>query len=56
VQGFISAAAVSLNHPSCTVRMGSKNDPMTCVDHDLKVHGLRGLRVADLSVPPELPR
>jgi choline dehydrogenase-like flavoprotein len=36
--------------------MGSANDPLACLDHDLKVRELEGLRVADLSVPPELPR
>ncbi|KAH7087858.1 hypothetical protein FB567DRAFT_443230 [Paraphoma chrysanthemicola] len=41
---------------SCTVRMGLADDPLACLDHDLKVRGLEGLRVADLSVPPELPR
>ncbi|WP_141013184.1 GMC family oxidoreductase [Nocardioides sambongensis] len=37
-------------HPSCTARMGSEADGV--VDHELRVHGVSGLRVADASVFP----
>lgn len=41
-------------HPSCTCRMGP--DPRTSVvDPDLRVHGVKGLRVCDASVFPTLP-
>ncbi|KAH7074888.1 hypothetical protein BKA63DRAFT_533899 [Paraphoma chrysanthemicola] len=53
---FIQATGMGIFHPSCTVKMGLADDPLACLDHDLKVRGLEGLRVADLSVPPELPR
>ncbi len=46
---------MTLFHPSGTLKMGPVTDPTTCVDRDLKVHGLKGLRVADLSVTPFLP-
>ena len=39
-------------HPAGTCRMGS--DPDAVVDGQLRVHGLRGLRVVDASVMPEL--
>lgn len=39
-----------------TVRMGRKDQPDACVDTDFKVRGIQGLRVADLSVLPLLPK
>jgi choline dehydrogenase len=39
-------------HPVGTTRMG--HDPEAVVDHQLKVHGVDGLRVADASVMPEI--
>ncbi|KAL6887026.1 alcohol oxidase [Trichoderma evansii] len=38
------------------IKMGTKDDSMSCVDRHLKVHGLHNLRVADISVTPLLPR
>lgn len=38
------------------MRMGKTEQDGSCVDADLKVHGLSGLRVADLSVTSMLPR
>ena len=34
--------------------MGSADDPMAVLDHDLRVNGVTGLRVADTSVMPLL--
>ena len=43
-------------HPSSTCRMGPAADPTAVVDHTGKLHGLSGLRVADASVFPTIPR
>jgi choline dehydrogenase len=41
------------SHPVGTCRMGRDADAV--VDPQLRVHGLKGLRVADASVMPEVP-
>jgi len=41
-------------HPCGTCKMGTDEDPMAVVDHQLKVHGVQGLRVADASIMPKL--
>ncbi len=42
----------SIYHPTGTCKMGS--DKMSVVDHQLRVHGIAGLRVADCSIMPEI--
>jgi len=42
--------AVTIYHPTGTCKMGS--DPMAVVDARLRVHGIKGLRVADCSIMP----
>jgi len=44
--------AKTVYHPSCTCKMGT--DAMAVVDPRLRVHGVPRLRVADVSVMPEL--
>jgi choline dehydrogenase len=39
-------------HPIGTCKMGS--DAMAVVDHELRVHGIKGLRVADASIMPTM--
>lgn len=43
-------------HPSSTCSMGPASDPLAVVDAAGRVHGLRGLRVADASIFPTGPR
>ncbi|AJE46708.1 GMC family oxidoreductase [Celeribacter indicus] len=44
--------AKTVYHPSCTARMGTGEDAV--VDPELRVRGLKGLRIADASVMPKL--
>lgn len=39
-----------------TVKMGMSSEPDVYVDHDLRVLGVKSLRVADMSVVPILPK
>lgn len=50
----LRASSQTLYHPAGTCRMGT--DPGAVVDPELRVRGLEGLRVADASVMPRLPR
>jgi choline dehydrogenase len=47
---YIRSAGQTSWHPIGTCKMGS--DAMAVVDHELKVHGIVGLRVADSSIFP----
>jgi choline dehydrogenase len=49
---FIAREGESAYHPSCTCRMGVDGDAVT--DPELRVHGLKGLRVVDASVMPSV--
>jgi choline dehydrogenase len=49
---FMRTAAASFGHPVGTARIGSDADAV--VDSSLRVHNLRGLRVADASVMPSI--
>ena len=51
---FIRQSAGSLQHPVGTCKMGV--DTMAVVDPQLRVHGIRGLRVVDASIMPVIPR
>jgi len=48
-------AAHTVYHPAGTTKMGDlKKDPMAVVDAKLKVRGVKGLRIADAGVFPEM--
>ena len=48
----IRARADTIYHPVGTCKMGV--DEMAVVDPQLKVHGIKGLRVADASIMPTI--
>jgi choline dehydrogenase-like flavoprotein len=52
IMAYIRNDASTVFHPVGTCKMG--RDKMAVVDHELKVHGLQGLRVVDASVMPGL--
>jgi choline dehydrogenase len=52
MQAFARKAAVTYWHQACTAKMG--RDPMSVVDHRLKVYGIEKLRVADASIMPDV--
>jgi choline dehydrogenase len=54
ITAYLRAKVELLYHPCGTAKMGT--DAMAVVDPELRVRGARGLRVADASVMPTIPR
>ena len=54
LMAHIRSRSQTLYHPVGTCRIGT--DPRSVVDPELRVRGVTGLRVADASVIPQLPR
>jgi choline dehydrogenase len=54
IDAWIKQNAETIYHPVGTCKMGAETDPMAVVDAELKVIGLKGLRVIDASVMPTL--
>ena len=50
---FARRTGSTVFHPIGTCKMGT--DPMAVVDPELRMHGLKGLRVVDASVMPLMP-
>jgi len=53
MRAYVRSITVSSHHQVGTARMGVDSSAVT--DPELRVHGLRGLRIADASVMPTLP-
>ena len=56
LRDWVTAGAIPFYHPSGTCRMGSTADPAAVVDEECRVIGVEGLRVADASIMPCVPR
>jgi choline dehydrogenase len=54
ILAFIRKNSETIYHPIGTCKMGDVSDVMTVVDSELKVKGIKGLRVVDASVMPTL--
>ena len=55
IDAFVRRTVESAYHPSCSNKMGAKDDDSAVVDPDTKVRGLDGLRVVDSSIFPTIP-
>ncbi|CAO1622376.1 unnamed protein product [Sympodiomycopsis kandeliae] len=57
ISAYARAVHHTVYHPACTTKMGDTNkDPMAVVDQkDLKVKGVKNLRICDAGVLPLLP-
>ncbi|MEE1927959.1 GMC oxidoreductase [Streptomyces sp. TRM 70351] len=55
LSAYARQVAHTVYHPAGTCRMGAADDALAVVDPELRVRGLRGLRVADASVFPTIP-
>jgi choline dehydrogenase len=53
---YMMREVTSGQHISCTCKMGPVSDPMAVVDQYGKVHGIKGLRIADASIMPNCIR
>ncbi|HEU4686714.1 MAG TPA: choline dehydrogenase [Vicinamibacterales bacterium] len=54
IDAFVRAKVESAYHPSCSNRMGRRDDPMAVVDPEAHVIGLESLRVVDSSIMPSI--
>ncbi|XP_059474605.1 glucose dehydrogenase [FAD, quinone]-like [Neocloeon triangulifer] len=51
----VRQVTTTLHHQCGTAKMGPKSDPDAVVDPELRVHGIKGLRVVDASIIPRIP-
>jgi 4-pyridoxate dehydrogenase len=54
LDAFIRKTAITVHHPAGTCRMGAPGDPLAVTDDEGRVFGVRGLRVVDASLMPDL--
>ena len=52
IDQWVRANVESAYHPSCSVKLGSDDDPTAVLDANCKVRGCSGLRVVDSSIFP----
>jgi choline dehydrogenase len=55
LDAWIRRTVATAYHTSGTCKLGSPNDPTTVVDGACRIHGLEGIRVADLGIAPTIP-
>jgi choline dehydrogenase len=53
---WMLSRASTMHHISCTAKMGDESDPIAVVNQYGLVHGIQGLRIADISIMPDCPR
>lgn len=56
MEAYVGAHLSTFKHPAGTARMGAETDPGAVVDPECRVFGVSGLRIADASVIPSIPR
>ena len=54
LEAWVRATVATTGHPACSAAMGA--EPDSVLDPQLRVRGIRGLRVADTSALPRIPR
>ncbi|HEY2191035.1 MAG TPA: mycofactocin system GMC family oxidoreductase MftG [Actinomycetospora sp.] len=56
LDAWVAAGLTTSSHLCGSAAIGPASDPAAVVDPELRVHGVRGLRVVDTSVVPTVPR
>jgi choline dehydrogenase len=54
IDAFVRAKVESAYHPSCSCRLGRRDNPMAVVDPEARVLGVERLRVVDSSIMPSI--
>ena len=54
LDAHVRRTMITVHHPVGTCKMGAAGDPMAVVDGELRVRGVKNLRVVDASVMPDL--
>jgi len=53
LEAYVRETLITVHHPGSTCRMGNSDNDV--VNHELKIHGLDNIRVADASIYPRVP-
>jgi choline dehydrogenase-like flavoprotein len=56
METYIAANVATFNHPAGTAPFGPADDPLSVADQRGRVRGVGGLRIADASLMPTIPR